>query len=119
MPISPVVNVDTAPSPLKQRGFAQLGLRIVSGVVLAAIAGLAAWRGFPWYDLLVGIVAAIAVGEWLRLTGGWRRIGWALGGLLYLSGIVLMAYNIAMTVLGHQRDEAPIGGRAPALQPAQ
>ena len=85
MPISPVVNADTAPSPPRQRGFAQLGLRIVSGVVLATIAGLAAWRGFPWYDLLLGIVAALALGEWWRLTGGWRRLGWALAGLIYVA----------------------------------
>lgn len=84
MPNSPVVNADTAPSPPKQRGFAQLGLRIVSGVVLATIAGLAAWRGFPWYDLLIGLMAALALGEWLRLTGGWRRPGWALAGILYV-----------------------------------
>jgi phosphatidate cytidylyltransferase len=78
------VNVDTAPSPAKGRGFAQLGLRIVSGVVMAAIAGFAAWRGFPWYDLLIGLVAVLALGEWLRLTGGWRRPGWAVGGLIYV-----------------------------------
>lgn len=79
------MNAGTAPSPAKKRGFAQLGLRVVSGVVLAAIAGLAAWRGFPWYDLLLGIVAALALGEWLRLTGGWRRIFWALAGIVYVA----------------------------------
>jgi len=36
----------------------------------------------------------------------------ALGGLLYLSGAVIMAYNLTMTILGRQRDEEPIGGRA-------
>lgn len=51
---------------------------------MAAIAGFAAWRGFPWYDLLIGLVAVLALGEWLRLTGGWRRPGWALGGLFYV-----------------------------------
>lgn len=51
---------------------------------MGAIAGFAAWRGFPWYDLLIGLVAVLALGEWLRLTGGWRRPGWALGGLFYV-----------------------------------
>jgi len=51
---------------------------------MGAIAGFAAWRGFPWYDLLIGLVAVLALWEWLRLTGGWRRPGWALGGLFYV-----------------------------------
>jgi cytochrome c oxidase cbb3-type subunit I len=42
-----------------------------------------------------------------------------LGGLLYLAGALLMAYNIIMTILGHQRQEEPVGGAAPALQPAE
>jgi cytochrome c oxidase cbb3-type subunit 1 len=42
-----------------------------------------------------------------------------LGGLLYLAGALLMAFNITMTILGHQREEEPVGGAAPALQPAE
>jgi cytochrome c oxidase cbb3-type subunit 1 len=42
----------------------------------------------------------------------------ALGGLLYLSGALVMAFNITMTIRGHQRDEAPVGGMLPSLQPA-
>jgi cytochrome c oxidase cbb3-type subunit 1 len=32
-----------------------------------------------------------------------------------------MAYNLTMTILGHEREEEPIGGAAPkpALQPAE
>jgi cytochrome c oxidase cbb3-type subunit 1 len=30
-----------------------------------------------------------------------------------------MAFNITMTILGYQRDEAPIGGTLPAPQPAE
>jgi cytochrome c oxidase cbb3-type subunit 1 len=41
------------------------------------------------------------------------------GGLLYLSGALLMAFNITMTILGYQREEEPVGGAAPALQPAE
>ncbi len=42
-----------------------------------------------------------------------------LGGLLYLSGAALMAFNLTMTILGHKREEAPVGGARPALQPAE
>jgi len=46
----------------------------------------------------------------------------AIGGLMYLAGALLMAFNITMTILGYQREEEPIGGApagTPALQPAQ
>jgi len=43
----------------------------------------------------------------------------ALGGGLYLLGALVMAWNIAMTIAGRQRAEAPIGGAVPALQPAE
>jgi cytochrome c oxidase cbb3-type subunit 1 len=47
----------------------------------------------------------------------------AIGGAMYLAGALIMAFNITMTILGHQRDEQPIGApvaRAPsALQPAE
>ena len=31
------------------------------------------------------------------------------GGLMYLTGAIIMAYNIWMTIAGYQRDEAPMG----------
>ena len=43
----------------------------------------------------------------------------AVGGGLFLLGAIIMAYNVTMTILGYQRDEAPIPGAAPALQPAE
>jgi cytochrome c oxidase cbb3-type subunit 1 len=33
----------------------------------------------------------------------------AFGGLLYLTGAIIMAYNIWMTIAGYQRAEAPLG----------
>ena len=33
----------------------------------------------------------------------------AFGGALYLTGALIMTYNIWMTIAGHQRDEAPLG----------
>jgi cytochrome c oxidase cbb3-type subunit 1 len=43
----------------------------------------------------------------------------ALGGLLYLLGALVMAWNITMTILGYQREEEPMPGAAPALQAAE
>jgi cytochrome c oxidase cbb3-type subunit 1 len=43
----------------------------------------------------------------------------AVGGGMYLLGGLIMAWNVTMTILGHQRDEAPIGSAVPQLQPAE
>ncbi|MFT3976686.1 MAG: cytochrome-c oxidase, cbb3-type subunit I [Sphingomonas bacterium] len=45
----------------------------------------------------------------------------AVGGGMYLLGGIIMAYNVVMTILGYEREEAPIGGAAavPAVQPAE
>ena len=42
-----------------------------------------------------------------------------LGGVMYLAGGLLMAWNVTMTILGHQRREAPIPGAAPHPLPAE
>ncbi|MBA4781889.1 MAG: cytochrome-c oxidase, cbb3-type subunit I [Rhizobiales bacterium] len=41
------------------------------------------------------------------------------GGLFYLAGALIMAFNVAMTIRGKQREETPIGGAIPALVPAE
>ncbi|MBB4066971.1 cytochrome-c oxidase, cbb3-type subunit I [Gellertiella hungarica] len=43
----------------------------------------------------------------------------AVGGALYLVGGFVMAYNVYMTIRGYQRNEAPIAGSVPVLQPAE
>ncbi len=43
----------------------------------------------------------------------------AIGGGLYLSGALIMAYNLTMTILGYQRDETAIPGLAAQAQPAE
>jgi cytochrome c oxidase cbb3-type subunit 1 len=45
----------------------------------------------------------------------------AIGGAMYLAGALIMAFNITMSILGHMREEEPIGGRSPStsLQPAE
>ena len=45
----------------------------------------------------------------------------AVGGAMYLLGGCIMAYNVLMTILGHERQEAPIAGTVmpAAAQPAE
>ncbi|MBZ9908126.1 MULTISPECIES: cytochrome-c oxidase, cbb3-type subunit I [Mesorhizobium] len=43
----------------------------------------------------------------------------AIGGAMYLTGALLMAWNVTMTILGHQREEQPMPGSEPALRPAE
>ncbi|MDX8515211.1 cytochrome-c oxidase, cbb3-type subunit I [Mesorhizobium captivum] len=43
----------------------------------------------------------------------------AAGGAMYLSGALIMAWNITMTIFGHQREEDPMPGSVAALQPAR
>jgi cytochrome c oxidase cbb3-type subunit 1 len=43
----------------------------------------------------------------------------AIGGLMYLAGALIMGWNVLMTILGYERDEAPIPGSEPAMQPAE
>ncbi|WP_299861518.1 cytochrome-c oxidase, cbb3-type subunit I [uncultured Hoeflea sp.] len=43
----------------------------------------------------------------------------SIGGLMYLVGALIMGWNVLMTILGHERNEAPIPGSEPAMQPAE
>jgi cytochrome c oxidase cbb3-type subunit 1 len=43
----------------------------------------------------------------------------AIGGLMYLAGALVMAWNVYMTIRGYQREEEPIGGYVPVAQPAE
>ena len=43
----------------------------------------------------------------------------AAGGAMYLTGMLIMAWNVTMTIWGFQREEQPLPGSVPALQPAQ
>ncbi len=43
----------------------------------------------------------------------------AVGGAMYLAGGLIMAWNVLMTILGHERQESPIPGAQPVLQPAE
>ncbi|MCP4317039.1 MAG: cytochrome-c oxidase, cbb3-type subunit I [Hyphomicrobiales bacterium] len=41
------------------------------------------------------------------------------GGFMYLAGGLVMGFNIVMTILGREREEAPIPGSQPVTQPAE
>ena len=43
----------------------------------------------------------------------------AIGGLMYLAGGIIMGWNVFMTIRGHERNEMPIPGSEPAMQPAE
>ncbi|WP_322990398.1 cytochrome-c oxidase, cbb3-type subunit I [Hoeflea sp.] len=43
----------------------------------------------------------------------------AIGGMMYLAGGIIMGWNVLMTIRGHERNEAPIPGVAPVMQPAE
>ncbi|MDX8469833.1 cytochrome-c oxidase, cbb3-type subunit I [Mesorhizobium sp. VK23B] len=43
----------------------------------------------------------------------------AAGGAMYLSGALIMAWNVTMTIRGYQREEDPMPGSVAALQPAR
>ena len=43
----------------------------------------------------------------------------AVGGLMYLAGSLIMAFNITMTILGYERRENVPGAIPAALQPAE
>lgn len=103
----PDANADTAPFPAAERlRFPRLGIRLASGAILAAVAGTATWYGYPWFDLLIGLGAALAADEWRRLCGGLRQPLWVAGGTAYLALPIL-----AMLWLRHDPDN----GRATML----
>ena len=64
----------------------RLGLRILSGLVLAVAVLAAVWAGTPYFELLVGAFAVVMAWEWVSLTGrGARHIGWMLVGVVYVA----------------------------------
>jgi phosphatidate cytidylyltransferase len=78
-----------SPGEATQPRFSGLWPRVVSALVLAAIAFVAVWFGFPWLDLLVGTATVLMVGEWRRMCGRWRHPFWLAAGLLYIAAAVL------------------------------
>lgn len=87
-----------------------LKLRVVSGVLMAAVALLAVYAGGPVFVLFAGIVAALVWYEWLEMTAPSRDdrillatlalIGAATMVLLVLSGALSIYVLILLWVLG-------------------
>ena len=53
----------TEPAPRKS----DLGVRVVSAVVMVSVAGTALWLGGDWWTAFVVVVALVCLGEFLRL----------------------------------------------------
>ena len=60
----------------------ELSLRIVSGLVMIAVALGATFLGGYWFATFVAVIAGLMFVEWTRLTRGWG-IGWTIAGFLY------------------------------------
>ena len=73
--------LDRSAEKKAKRGANELPLRILSSIVLGAIALLVSWIGGTVFALFWLAAAAGVLVEWVRITG-WRPI-WLLGGLIY------------------------------------
>lgn len=72
--------------------FPKLRARLVSAVLLGAIAFAAVWIGYPWFDLLIALGGTLALFEWFRLCRGWQRPFWVLLGTLYLAATLVSLF---------------------------
>src|SRR4051794_22402316 len=63
--------------------------RILSALVLAPIAVAAVYFGGWPFALFWAAAALVVLWEWVKLVGGTRRYGWALGGVIYASLLLL------------------------------
>ncbi|WP_432285902.1 cytochrome-c oxidase, cbb3-type subunit I [Aminobacter sp. BA135] len=93
---------------------ATLGIVVYAAVMwVAGISQGLMWREYDEQGFLVysfaESVAAMAPYYVVR----------TIGGLMYLAGALVMAWNVYMTIRGHQRQEEPMPTSAHALQPAQ
>ena len=93
----------TEPAPRKS----DLGVRVVSAVVMVAVAGTALWLGGWIWGAFVALVALGAFLEWSRLTMAFARSGvvrfvWHLAGLFYIgmAGLVIVVLRWAPFGLG-------------------
>ena len=81
------------PAPHKS----DLGVRVVSAVVMVAVAGIALWLGKLWWTGFVALVAVGVMWEWWGLiraiaATSLGRLGWVIGGVLYvgLAAVILV-----------------------------
>lgn len=67
-----------------------LPMRIVSGIVMAALALGTAWFGGAIFDAFWAIAAILILWEWVRLPPATQRLPWVAPGLVY-AGIAFLA----------------------------
>lgn len=83
------------PGPAPKVRFADLGLRVASGIALAAIAFVDIWAGGPWATAFISLVLVLMLWEYHRMvTGDGRATSPA-----FLTAAVLGAAAIAVTSL--------------------
>ena len=75
----------TEPAPRKS----DLGVRVVSAVVMVAVAGTALWLGGWVWNMLVALIALGVLFEWQRLAIGFTasllgRLCWLAAGMIYI-----------------------------------
>ena len=81
----------TEPAPRKS----DLGIRVVSAVVLLLVSGATFFLGGWFWTAFVGAAALVVGIEWIGLTLAldepwWRRIGWAIFGAAYIGNAAYM-----------------------------
>lgn len=71
------------PSSAPGKPRSNLATRILSALVLIPVVAFAIWRGYPWFDGLVFLFAALMAWEWTRIVSGRAEgpaIDWSLPG---------------------------------------
>lgn len=86
-----------------------LGVRVVSAVVMIVVAGIALWLGGLWWSSFVAIVAIVCIGEFVRLiwlgTKNWFvRSGGSLAALLYVGLAAHFLGSMPLGIIDHGPD---------------
>ena len=92
----------TEASPPKK---SDLGVRVLSALVMVAVAGTALWLGGWFWTLFVAAVGLGVLWEWWGLVRGFvrstaGRTAWLIGGLVYVGLAVLMLLHFRVEPTG-------------------
>lgn len=104
--MSSIVASDVTARPVPDRAMADLGPRVLSAIVMAAIALVALGSAPVVFDILIAAGAAILAWEWTRLCGG-GRFGWtgtvqavAVVAVVVAASLFTPAVGVALIVAG-------------------
>ncbi|MCC6469298.1 MAG: phosphatidate cytidylyltransferase [Alphaproteobacteria bacterium] len=79
----------------------EFGLRVASSLVLVPVALAATYGGYPWFELMLAVLAAAMAFEWAEMTAGVRPARQAAAiAAAALFSIVLAAHGHAAAVVG-------------------